>query len=217
MTVDVLNGNERIGGAALTVALRKGLGELTTRLETAAARASDDLKAEILFPIDRMKQRQSRPARAAHVRSRSRPGRGRSGRRRREERQGSVRGPHRRLQAPLPARCRQRDHPVPHVRADRLQRLEGVSLDRRAARAGRHRRFVLRQLQQAAAAARRTARLHPGHAARLPRRRLVRLGPRHAAGRCRRAAHAGPQRAGRDAGRCSGCASSTRSTTAGST
>ena len=55
LTVDVLNGNERIGGAALTVALRKGLGELTTRLETAAARASDDLKAEILFPIDRMK------------------------------------------------------------------------------------------------------------------------------------------------------------------
>ena len=55
LTVDVLNDNERIGGAALTVALRKGLGELTTRLETAAARASDDLKAEILFPIDRMK------------------------------------------------------------------------------------------------------------------------------------------------------------------
>ena len=55
LTVDVLNDNERIGGAMLTVALRKGLGELTTRLETAAARASDDLKAEILFPIDRMK------------------------------------------------------------------------------------------------------------------------------------------------------------------
>ena len=35
--------------------MRKGLGELATRLETAAARASDDLKAEILFPIDRMK------------------------------------------------------------------------------------------------------------------------------------------------------------------
>ena len=35
--------------------MRKGLGELTTRLETAAASASDDLKAEILFPIDRMK------------------------------------------------------------------------------------------------------------------------------------------------------------------
>jgi predicted peptidase len=51
----VLTEQERIGGAALTVVLRKGLGELTTRLETAAARASEDLKAEILFPIDRMK------------------------------------------------------------------------------------------------------------------------------------------------------------------
>lgn len=55
LTVDVLNDNERIGGASLAVVLRKGLGELTTRLEAAAARASEDLKAEILFPIDRMK------------------------------------------------------------------------------------------------------------------------------------------------------------------
>ena len=55
LTVDVLRDNERIGGTALTVALRKGLGELTARLEAAAARATEDLKAEILFPIDRMK------------------------------------------------------------------------------------------------------------------------------------------------------------------
>jgi poly(3-hydroxybutyrate) depolymerase len=55
LTVDVLNDNERIGGATLAVGLRKGLGELTSRLEAAAARASDDVKAEILFPIDRMK------------------------------------------------------------------------------------------------------------------------------------------------------------------
>ena len=55
LTVEVSSEHQRIGGATLTVALRKGLGELTTRLEAAAARASDDLKAEILFPIDRMK------------------------------------------------------------------------------------------------------------------------------------------------------------------
>ena len=55
LTVEVQNDNQRIGGAALNVVLRKGLGELTARLEAAAARASEDLKAEILFPIDRMK------------------------------------------------------------------------------------------------------------------------------------------------------------------
>jgi poly(3-hydroxybutyrate) depolymerase len=55
LTVDVLNEQERIGLATLAVVLRKGLGELTTRLEAAAARASEDLKPEILFPIDRMK------------------------------------------------------------------------------------------------------------------------------------------------------------------
>jgi len=55
LTVDVLSEDQWIGGTALAIALRKGLGELTTRLESAAARASDDLKAEILFPIDRMK------------------------------------------------------------------------------------------------------------------------------------------------------------------
>lgn len=55
LTVDVLNDNRQIGRTVLTVVLRKGLGELTARLEAAAAKASDDLKAEILFPIDRMK------------------------------------------------------------------------------------------------------------------------------------------------------------------
>ena len=44
LTVDVLSEDQRIGGTALAVALRKGLGEVTTRLETAAAREnlSDD-------------------------------------------------------------------------------------------------------------------------------------------------------------------------------
>jgi poly(3-hydroxybutyrate) depolymerase len=55
LTVDVSNGQERIGGAALAVALRKGLDDLAARLEADAKKASPDLRAEILFPIDRMK------------------------------------------------------------------------------------------------------------------------------------------------------------------
>lgn len=55
LTVDVSNQNQRIGGVALAIALRKGLDDLTARLEADAGRASPDLRAEILFPIDRMK------------------------------------------------------------------------------------------------------------------------------------------------------------------
>ncbi|PHY11535.1 MAG: hypothetical protein CK533_04650 [Acidobacterium sp.] len=55
LTVDVSNQNERIGGASLAVSLRKGLDDLTVRLETAAKAAPDALRAEILFPLDRMK------------------------------------------------------------------------------------------------------------------------------------------------------------------
>ena len=55
LTVDISNGAERIGGASLAVALRKGVDEMTARLEADAKRASADLRSEILFPIDRMK------------------------------------------------------------------------------------------------------------------------------------------------------------------
>jgi poly(3-hydroxybutyrate) depolymerase len=37
------------------IALRKGLDEIATRLETDAKRAPDDLRPEILFPLDRMR------------------------------------------------------------------------------------------------------------------------------------------------------------------
>jgi poly(3-hydroxybutyrate) depolymerase len=44
-----------LGGSGLQVALRKGLDETVARLEADAAKAPDALRAEILFPIDRMK------------------------------------------------------------------------------------------------------------------------------------------------------------------
>jgi len=55
VTVDVSNQDERIGGSSLAVAVRKGLDDLVGRLEADAARASESLRAEILFPVDRMR------------------------------------------------------------------------------------------------------------------------------------------------------------------
>jgi poly(3-hydroxybutyrate) depolymerase len=55
LVVDVINQGERIGSASLTVALHKGVDELAARLEADAKRAPDNVRADILFPIDRMK------------------------------------------------------------------------------------------------------------------------------------------------------------------
>jgi poly(3-hydroxybutyrate) depolymerase len=55
LTVDVLSQNEKIGTSALMVAVRKGVDALAARLEADAARAPENLRAEILFPVDRMK------------------------------------------------------------------------------------------------------------------------------------------------------------------
>ena len=54
LAVDVADGREAIGAATLTIALRKGLDDLVGRLEADAKRAPDTLRAEILFPVDRM-------------------------------------------------------------------------------------------------------------------------------------------------------------------
>src|SRR5262245_23489567 len=54
LTVDVSNQGERIGGAALMVAMRKGVDELAARLEADARKAPESVRADILFPIDRM-------------------------------------------------------------------------------------------------------------------------------------------------------------------
>ena len=53
---ELSDGARPLGGVGLNVSLRKGLDELVARLETAAAQAPADLRADILFPVDRMRQ-----------------------------------------------------------------------------------------------------------------------------------------------------------------
>jgi poly(3-hydroxybutyrate) depolymerase len=55
LTVQVLNNGDAIGLVPLQIAVRKGVDELAARLEADAAKAPEPLRAEILFPIDRMK------------------------------------------------------------------------------------------------------------------------------------------------------------------
>jgi poly(3-hydroxybutyrate) depolymerase len=55
LSVDVLEESAPIGTSGLTIALHKGLDETVSRLETDAKRAPEDLRAEILFPVDRMR------------------------------------------------------------------------------------------------------------------------------------------------------------------
>jgi poly(3-hydroxybutyrate) depolymerase len=53
--VEVLNNGEPIGLVPLQIAVRKGVDEMAARLEADAAKAPESARAEILFPIDRMK------------------------------------------------------------------------------------------------------------------------------------------------------------------
>ena len=55
LAVEVMNQGERIGTASLAVALRKGVDELAARLEADAKHAPEGVRADILYPIDRMK------------------------------------------------------------------------------------------------------------------------------------------------------------------
>jgi poly(3-hydroxybutyrate) depolymerase len=55
LTVDVLNNSKPIGTATLNIALRKGLDESVTRLEAEAKKAPASVRADILFPIDRLR------------------------------------------------------------------------------------------------------------------------------------------------------------------
>jgi poly(3-hydroxybutyrate) depolymerase len=61
LSVDVVDGSPmsadspRIGTAALNIALRKGLDAVVARLENTAKSAPEDLRAEILFPVDRLR------------------------------------------------------------------------------------------------------------------------------------------------------------------
>ena len=55
LRIDVMNGTATLASATLNVAMRKGLDDLVARLESDARKASADVRAEILFPVDRMR------------------------------------------------------------------------------------------------------------------------------------------------------------------
>jgi poly(3-hydroxybutyrate) depolymerase len=56
LIASVADGANSLGAANLAIALRKGLNETVATLETEARRAPEGLRAEILYPVDRMKQ-----------------------------------------------------------------------------------------------------------------------------------------------------------------
>jgi poly(3-hydroxybutyrate) depolymerase len=55
LVAEVADQGTSLGAAALPIALRKGLDDLVGRLEADAKKAPEGVRAEILFPIDRMK------------------------------------------------------------------------------------------------------------------------------------------------------------------
>jgi poly(3-hydroxybutyrate) depolymerase len=55
LVADLSEGTHMLGEVALPVHLRNGLDELVTRLEAAAAAAPSDVRADILYPVDRMR------------------------------------------------------------------------------------------------------------------------------------------------------------------
>jgi len=55
LAVDLMEGTRALGTSTLTINLRKGLDDLVAKLEADAKKAPDALKADILFPIDRMR------------------------------------------------------------------------------------------------------------------------------------------------------------------
>jgi len=56
LAVDVMDSARMLGSTSLNLVVRKGLDETVRTLETAAARAPASLKAELLFPVDRMRK-----------------------------------------------------------------------------------------------------------------------------------------------------------------
>ena len=55
LNIDVTDSARALGGASLAIAVRKGLDDLVSRLEADAKHAPEALRADILFPIDRMR------------------------------------------------------------------------------------------------------------------------------------------------------------------
>jgi poly(3-hydroxybutyrate) depolymerase len=56
LVVDVLDDGRPLGSTTLAINLRQGLETLVARLEQGAARAPEDVRADILYPVDRMRQ-----------------------------------------------------------------------------------------------------------------------------------------------------------------
>ena len=95
LTAQLAEADRTLGTSTLLISLRKGLTELTAQLESAAASAPADMRADILYPVDRMHHvnrgsvelRTFEPARdfseaiaiAAAVRSGKAPFKGRTG------------------------------------------------------------------------------------------------------------------------------------------
>ena len=55
LSVEVLDQSAPLGTSTLAIALRKGLDDVVARLDAEAKRAPENLRAEILFPVDRMR------------------------------------------------------------------------------------------------------------------------------------------------------------------
>jgi poly(3-hydroxybutyrate) depolymerase len=56
LTAEIFDATRSLGTAALTVNLKRGLDDLVARLEADAKKAPEGLRADILFPVDRMRQ-----------------------------------------------------------------------------------------------------------------------------------------------------------------
>jgi predicted esterase len=55
LNIEVMDGDRALGTSALLINLRKGLDDLAARLEADAKKAPEDVRADILFPVDRMR------------------------------------------------------------------------------------------------------------------------------------------------------------------
>jgi predicted esterase len=55
LNIEVLDGDRSLGTSTLLINLRKGLDDLVARLDADAKKAPEDLRADILFPVDRMR------------------------------------------------------------------------------------------------------------------------------------------------------------------
>lgn len=56
LSVEVMDSSRTLGTASLSVMLRKGLSGVVAKLESAASRAPTSLRAELLFPVDRLRK-----------------------------------------------------------------------------------------------------------------------------------------------------------------